>query len=144
MLACADTFAGRSSHAASTAPAQKGKHIGPLHYRMASCTGSQKPLTVPPSDFPSAISLLGQICTNTPFTIQPGEVCGNAWAPIERLVARCFAHGTGLLLDMHAARGGANSDTHCGTSSTKVELWGNKLNLDLLVKCLLFHGPGGR
>ena len=60
MLVCADTFAGRSSHAASMAPAQNGKHIGPLHYRTTSCTGSQKPLTVPPSDFSSAISLLGQ------------------------------------------------------------------------------------
>lgn len=39
---------------------------------------------------------------------------------------------------MHAACGGANGDTLSGTSSAKVELWGNKLNLGLLVRCLCF------
>jgi hypothetical protein len=39
---------------------------------------------------------------------------------------------------MHAACGGANSDTLSGTSSARVELWGSKLNLGLLVRCLCF------
>jgi hypothetical protein len=102
---------------------------------MTGCTSSQKPLTVPPSDFPSAISPGPDFRSNTPFAIQPGEVYGNAWVAVERLVA---THSIGLLLAMHAARGGANSDTHSGTSSAKVELWGNKLSLDLLARCLCF------
>jgi hypothetical protein len=136
MLACTDTFAGRLSHTASTAPAQIGKHIGPLHYRMTSCIGSLETTHCTSIRLPVGYFTLGpDFCTNTPFAIQPGEVCGNAWAAVERLVARCFAHGIGLLLDMHAARGGANSDTN---QCAKVELWGNKLNLDLLVRCLCF------
>jgi len=39
---------------------------------------------------------------------------------------------------MHAACGGANSDTLSGTSSARVELWVSKLNLGLLVRCLCF------
>jgi hypothetical protein len=145
MLACTDTFAGRSSHAASTAPAQNEKHIGPLHHRMTSCTGSSETAHCTSIRLPVGCFTLGpDFCTNTPFAIQPGEVYGNAWAAVERLVARYFAHGIGLLLDMHAACGGANSETHSRTSSAKVELWGNKLNLDLLVRVPLFHGSGGR
>jgi aryl-phospho-beta-D-glucosidase BglC (GH1 family) len=77
-------------------------------------------------------------CSNTPFAMQPAQVYVNAWAAVKRLVARCFEHGIGVLLDMHAAPGGANSETHSGTSSGKAELWGNKFNLDLLIKCLCF------
>src|SRR5256885_10032467 len=45
---------------------------------------------------------------------------------------------SGVLLDMHAAPGGANSDSHSGTSSGKAELWVSEFNLNLLTRCLCF------
>ena len=77
-------------------------------------------------------------CTNTPFAMQPAQVYINAWAAVQKLVARCFVRGIGVLLDMHAAPGGANSEAHSGTSIGKAQLWGNKFNLDLLLRCLCF------
>ena len=70
--------------------------------------------------------------------MQPAQVYVNAWAAVKKLVARCFAHGIGVLLDMHAAPGGANGESHSGTSIGKAQLWGNKFNLDLLIRCLCF------
>jgi aryl-phospho-beta-D-glucosidase BglC (GH1 family) len=66
--------------------------------------------------------------------MQPGGVYVNAWAAVERLAARYFAHGIGVLLDMHAAPSGANSETHSGIRSGKAELLRKKFNLDLLVR----------
>ena len=70
--------------------------------------------------------------------MEPAQVYLNGWATVKTLVARCFAHGIGVLLDMHAAPGGANSESHSGTSIGKAQLWGNKFNLDLLIRCLCF------
>ncbi len=77
-------------------------------------------------------------CTNTSFSMQPAQVYVNAWTAVKRLVSRCYAHGIGVLVDLHAAPGGANNESHSGTSSRKAELWGNKLNLDLTARCLCF------
>jgi aryl-phospho-beta-D-glucosidase BglC (GH1 family) len=70
--------------------------------------------------------------------MQPAQVYVNAWAAVKKLVGACFEHGIGVLLDMHAAPGGANSETHSGTSSGKAELWCNEFNLNLLTRCLCF------
>ena len=70
--------------------------------------------------------------------MQPAQVYVNAWAAVKKLVGKCFEHGIGVLLDMHAAPGGANSDSHSGTSSGKAELWGSEFNLNLLTRCLCF------
>ena len=70
--------------------------------------------------------------------MQPAEVYTNAWAAVKKLVSRCYAHGIGVLIDLHAAPGGANSESHSGTSRGQAELWRNKFNLDLATRCLCF------
>ena len=39
---------------------------------------------------------------------------------------------------MHGLPGGANNGDHSGTDSGKAELWGNRNNLELAIRCLLF------
>lgn len=68
----------------------------------------------------------------------PSQVYVNAWSAVKRLVSRCYARGIGVLIDLHGVPGGANHETHSGTSSGKAELWGNPFNLDLATRCLLF------
>lgn len=43
-----------------------------------------------------------------------------------------------MLLDFHALPGNANTEDHGGVSTKKAELWGNRSNLSLAKKCLLF------
>ncbi|KAK4990187.1 Glucan 1,3-beta-glucosidase 3 [Elasticomyces elasticus] len=76
-------------------------------------------------------------CQNTPFA-QAAQVYANAWAAVKKLVSRVRSRGIGTLLDFHALPGGANGGDHSGTNSGKAELWGNKSNLDLALRCLLF------
>ncbi|OAL35707.1 hypothetical protein AYO20_05088 [Fonsecaea nubica] len=77
-------------------------------------------------------------CANTAFAMAPSQVYINAWSAVKRLVWRCFQHGIGVLIDLHGVPGGANHETHSGTSSGKAELWGNPLNLELATRCLMF------
>ncbi|EXJ81234.1 hypothetical protein A1O3_07524 [Capronia epimyces CBS 606.96] len=79
-------------------------------------------------------------CTHTAFATphQASQVYVNAWTAVKELVARCSAHGIGVLLDLHGVPGGANHETHSGTSSGKAELWANAANLDLATRCVLF------
>ncbi|EXJ63771.1 hypothetical protein A1O7_00106 [Cladophialophora yegresii CBS 114405] len=77
-------------------------------------------------------------CAHTAFGGPPSEVYVNAWSVVKRLVARCFERGIGVLIDLHGVPGGANHETHSGTSSGKAELWGNGFFLDLATRCLLF------
>ena len=71
----------------------------------------------------------------------------NAWPAVKKLVARCSAYGIGVLLDLHALPGGANGESHSGTSSGKALLWGSKSNLDLAIRCISYMaqeaGNGG-
>lgn len=77
-------------------------------------------------------------CGNTPFDGSPCQVYVNAWQAVKSLVSRCFEHGIGVLIDLHGVPGGANHETHSGTSSGKADLWGNRFCLDLATRCLLF------
>ena len=70
--------------------------------------------------------------------MQAAEVYATAWAAVKTLVSRCYAHGIGVLIDLHAVPGGANAEAHSGTSSGKAELWANKSNLNLATSCLTF------
>lgn len=76
-------------------------------------------------------------CANTPFE-SVSAVYENAWSAVRNIVARCASRGIGVLLDLHALPGGANNGEHSGTNSGKAELWGNRKNLDLATRCLLF------
>ena len=60
----------------------------------------------------------------------------NAWAAVKKLVSRCSSCGIGVLLDLHALPGGANGESHSGTSTGKATLWDNKSNLNLAIKCI--------
>jgi len=75
---------------------------------------------------------------HTPFAMSPSQVYINAWLAVINLVRRCHAHGIGVLLDLYACPGGANAETHSGTSSGKAELWGDEANLALTKRCLSF------
>lgn len=45
-----------------------------------------------------------------------------AWSRIEKAIQIAAQHGIGVLVDLHGAPGGQNSDDHCG-SGGKPELW---------------------
>ncbi|OQU96531.1 hypothetical protein CLAIMM_02602 isoform 4 [Cladophialophora immunda] len=77
-------------------------------------------------------------CANTAFAAAPSQVYVNAWSAVKQLVWRCFQRGIGVLIDLHGVPGGANHETHSGTSSGKAELWGNPSNLELATRCLVF------
>ncbi|EXJ73064.1 uncharacterized protein A1O5_04213 [Cladophialophora psammophila CBS 110553] len=77
-------------------------------------------------------------CANTAFAMVPSQVYVNAWPAVKRLVQRCLQYGIGVLIDLHGVPGGANHESHSGTSSGKAELWGNSFNLELATRCLMF------
>jgi aryl-phospho-beta-D-glucosidase BglC (GH1 family) len=77
-------------------------------------------------------------CSGTPFDGQPAQVYINAWAAVKAFVLKARSYGIGVLIDLHALPGGANSDAHSGTSSGKADLWNNPVNLALSQQCLVF------
>lgn len=77
-------------------------------------------------------------CANTAFAGDPAQVYINAWSAVQNVVTRCYAHGIGVLLDMHALPGGANDQIHSGTSRGVAGLWNNTPNLNLATQCLVF------
>lgn len=77
-------------------------------------------------------------CDNTPFSGDPAQVYVNGWSAVKTFVQRCFNHGIGVLIDLHAVPGGANGEIHSGTSSGRADLWGNAANLALAQRCHVF------
>ena len=77
-------------------------------------------------------------CVGTPFEGDAAEVYKNAWKHVLDICGKLRAAGIGVLIDLHAAPGGANGDSHSGTSSSKAALWGNKANLALSRRCHVF------
>lgn len=68
-------------------------------------------------------------CRGTPF--EPyANIYAGAWAVVREFVGLCRKWGVGVLLDFHAAYGGANKDEHSGSGSGKAELWTNPRNMD--------------
>ena len=74
----------------------------------------------------------------TPFAGHVSKVYENAWAAVLKICERLFAVGIGVLLDLHALPGNANTEDHGGVSTHKAELWGSKPNLSLATKGLVF------
>ena len=74
----------------------------------------------------------------TPFAGDVAQIYRNGWDAVLRLCERLYAVGIGVLLDLHALPGNANTEGHGGVSTHKAELWGNKANLTLARKCLVF------
>jgi aryl-phospho-beta-D-glucosidase BglC (GH1 family) len=78
-----------------------------------------------------------QFCAHTPFK-KVSAVYQNAWEAVKQLICRCNERGIGVLIDLHALPGGANTGDHSGTNSGKAELWGSRSNLQLSTKCVCF------
>jgi aryl-phospho-beta-D-glucosidase BglC (GH1 family) len=73
----------------------------------------------------------------TPF--EPyAQVYTGAWNSIRTLIQRLRTHSIGVLVDLHALPGGANSQEHSGTNSGKAEFWTSSSNRDLGVRCCQF------
>jgi aryl-phospho-beta-D-glucosidase BglC (GH1 family) len=77
-------------------------------------------------------------CEHTAFAMAPAEVYQNAWSAVKSLVQRCYSHGVGVILDMHALPGGANTEIHSGTSSGKADLWTDAYHRDIAYHCFQF------
>lgn len=77
-------------------------------------------------------------CEHTAFAMAPSEVYKNAWVAVKHLVQRCSGHGIGIILDMHALHGGANTEIHSGTSSGKADLWTDPFHRDIAYRCFQF------
>ncbi|KAF3201123.1 Glucan 1,3-beta-glucosidase 3 [Orbilia oligospora] len=82
-------------------------------------------------------SLGPDFCRSTPFE-KYSRVYTNSWLYIKQYIVSAASHGIATLIDLHALPGGANSDSHSGSSSHKAELWGNSKNLKLAIECLKF------
>ncbi|KAK6541930.1 Glucan 1,3-beta-glucosidase 3 [Orbilia ellipsospora] len=82
-------------------------------------------------------SLGPKFCRSTPF--EPySAVYTNSWQYIKQFVTTAASYGIGTLIDLHALPGGANGDSHSGTSSHQAALWNNPQNLKLAVDCIKF------
>ncbi|QSZ29891.1 hypothetical protein DSL72_004409 [Monilinia vaccinii-corymbosi] len=78
-----------------------------------------------------------EFCIGTPFE-SAKEVYQNSWAIVKEFIAQAHTLCLGVLIDLHALPGGANTDAHSGSSTGKAGLWGSKKNLELARKALLF------
>lgn len=73
----------------------------------------------------------------TPF--EPyAQVYSDAWNSIRTLMSRLRARSVGVLIDLHALPGGANTQEHSGTNSGRAELWTDSSNRELGVRCCEF------
>jgi len=97
--------------------------------REARCTSLRLPI--------GYFTLGEKFCRGTPFE-GVAAVYLNAWSAVREVVARARSWGIGILLDLHAVPGGANTDEHSGSTSGKAELWGRRKNLDLAKQALVF------
>lgn len=73
----------------------------------------------------------------TPFEAY-AYIYSAAWASIRTLISRLRSHSIGVLLDLHALPGGANSQEHSGTNSGVAEFFTSSFNRDLGVRCCEF------
>jgi aryl-phospho-beta-D-glucosidase BglC (GH1 family) len=77
-------------------------------------------------------------CEHTAFAMAPAKVYKNAWSAVKSLVQRCYGYGVGVILDMHALPGGANTEIHSGTSVGKADLWNDPFHRDIAYRCFQF------
>ncbi|KAJ4361821.1 Glucan 1,3-beta-glucosidase 3 [Neocucurbitaria cava] len=79
----------------------------------------------------------------TPF--EPyARVYEGAWNSIRTLMSRLRTHSIGVLIDLHALPGGANSQEHSGTNSGRAEFWNSSSNRALGVRCCQFLAEDAR
>ncbi|KAF2676106.1 glycoside hydrolase family 5 protein [Lentithecium fluviatile CBS 122367] len=74
---------------------------------------------------------------DTPF--EPyAYIYSAAWPNICTLISRLRAHSIGVLLDIHALPGGANTHEHSGTNSGVAQFFSSQSNRDIGVRCCEF------
>lgn len=95
-------------------------------------------IRLPIGYFSLAIFADHTITDSTPFAAPINSVYDAAWLLIVDLCAKLFAHGIGILIDLHALPGGANDQDHSGTSSHKAELWENPKYLETAKFCAMW------
>ncbi|KZT36647.1 glycoside hydrolase [Sistotremastrum suecicum HHB10207 ss-3] len=61
-----------------------------------------------------------------------------AWDRIMKAINTAASYGLGVLVDLHAAPGGQNTQPHSGTSSGQAKLWGNATNQARCLSALIF------
>ncbi|MCJ1419176.1 Glucan 1,3-beta-glucosidase 3 [Xylographa parallela] len=82
-------------------------------------------------------TLGSQFTIDTPFGSDVLRlIYSQAWQAVLKLCTRLHKAGIGIILDLHAVPGGANGDSHSGTSSARADLWTDPKNLQLLAKCV--------
>ncbi|KAG8965808.1 Glucan 1,3-beta-glucosidase 3 [Tulasnella sp. 419] len=57
-----------------------------------------------------------------------GDVYSSAYSYLKRGIEAAGKHGIGVLVDLHAAAGGQNRDSHCGTSTGQINFWSSEKN----------------
>jgi len=67
-----------------------------------------------------------------------GTVFSGAWQRVLNAISTAKSYGLGVLVDLHAAPGGQNTQAHSGTSTGKANLWGNATNLARTLSTLQF------
>ena len=73
----------------------------------------------------------------TPF--EPyAYVYSGAWNSIRTLISRLRAHSIGVLIDLHALPGGANTQEHSGTNSGRADFWSDPVNRARGLRCCQF------
>ena len=77
-------------------------------------------------------------CRSTAFDGEPALVYTNAWKAVLDICKTLASVGISVILDMHALPGGANKDSHSGTSSPKGDLWGSSKNIKLAKQSIHF------
>ncbi|KAM3071417.1 Glucan 1,3-beta-glucosidase 3 [Clarireedia jacksonii] len=82
-------------------------------------------------------SLPSQFSKNTPFAPFT-ELYTPVWPSILSLIHLLHTHHIGILIDLHALPGGANTSPHSGTSSSRADLWSHSDNLALAKSAILF------
>jgi len=79
----------------------------------------------------------GSFVNDTPFASISG-VYKNAWSIFKGIVSKAQENDIGVLIDLHALPGGANTAEHSGQSLSKAEFWKSKSNEKLALSILEF------
>ncbi|GFZ42614.1 hypothetical protein JCM24511_00331 [Saitozyma sp. JCM 24511] len=66
------------------------------------------------------------------------DVFSGAWPRIEKAIQTAASHGLGVLVDLHGAAGGQNTQGHSGTSAGQAKLWSKDAHLKSTSAALRF------
>jgi aryl-phospho-beta-D-glucosidase BglC (GH1 family) len=79
----------------------------------------------------------GSFTKGTPFS-KIAPVYKNSWGILKSLIAKAEQYGIGVLVDLHALPGGANTAEHSGIQLKKAEFWGDGKDEKIALSILEF------